>query len=53
MVKKKSPEHTLSVVLKMLGEIKPDPKISNFTKLGSQLKEIQKVAYDLAKDLKH
>lgn len=53
MVNKKSPEHTLSLVLKMLEEVKPDAKNSDVEKLCSRLKEIQSKAYNLAKQLKH
>lgn len=52
LVKKKSPEHTLSVVLELLEGIHPDPKTSDSAVLQTRLKKIQQIAYQKEKELR-
>ncbi|HEV2694969.1 MAG TPA: hypothetical protein VG347_18895 [Verrucomicrobiae bacterium] len=51
LVKKKSPENTLSIILNLLNGLEADPKTSDTVSLQAQLKEIQKIAYQKSKDI--
>jgi hypothetical protein len=52
LVKKKSPEHTLSIVAELLESVKLDAPNTDKEKLLVQLKSVQKIAYQKEKNLK-
>lgn len=52
MVQKKSPEHILSIVISLLNSLKFDKKSTKKEELLAQVKEVEKIAYHMEKDVK-
>ncbi len=52
MLKKKAPEQTLSIVADLLKSIELDAGSTDKTELLNKIKDIEKIAYQLEKDVK-